>query len=141
MSDYAAGKADWAAMGLPMEGREAEEPRLGGLAQSGVPTAGLSDAVEGVRDRLEEDGWTTAVVVSGDQVVLGRAYASDLEDVDPGAPIEQAMTSGPSTFRPNVTAREMLRFMERHDLETALVTTSDGRLVGMVRKEDLEEAV
>jgi len=48
------------------------------------------------------------------------------------------MRSGPSTFRPNVTVEEMVRFMGERDISTALVTTSEGRLVGLFRRSDAE---
>ena len=50
---------------------------------------------------------------------------------------EQAMRPGPSTFRPNVSAHEMMHYMDEHDLRTAIVTRSDGTLVGIVRREGL----
>jgi CBS domain-containing protein len=50
------------------------------------------------------------------------------------------MRPGPSTFRPNVSAIEMLEYMDRNHLDTAPVTTSDGRLVGLVLRVDAERA-
>jgi CBS domain containing-hemolysin-like protein len=43
------------------------------------------------------------------------------------------MSNGPSTVRPNVPLAQLLQQLERQDVRTALVTTSDGRLVGVVR--------
>jgi CBS domain-containing protein len=40
-----------------------------------------------------------------------------------------------------MTARDMLTRMREHNLHTAPVTTSDGRLVGLVRRRDLVQAV
>lgn len=50
------------------------------------------------------------------------------------------MRVGPSTYRPDVTAREMLARMRERNLHTAPVTTSDGRLVGLVRRADITKA-
>lgn len=36
------------------------------------------------------------------------------------------------------TKHEMMHFMDEHDLRTALVTASEGTLVGLVRRTDLE---
>jgi Mg/Co/Ni transporter MgtE len=46
------------------------------------------------------------------------------------------MRPGPSTFRPHVPIEEMAHFMVHHDLPSSPVTTSDGRLVGLLRRED-----
>ena len=53
-------------------------------------------------------------------------YRSDLRAGRGPAAID-AMRPGPSTYRPDVTAREMLTRMLEHNLHTAPVTTSDGR--------------
>jgi len=50
------------------------------------------------------------------------------------------MRPGTSTFRPNVSVAEMLEYMDRRHHDTSLVTTSDGRLVGLVLREDVERA-
>jgi predicted transcriptional regulator len=46
--------------------------------------------------------------------------------------------TGPSTFRPNVTVEEMVRFMDDRRISTALVTTSEGRLLGLLRRTDVQ---
>jgi predicted transcriptional regulator len=68
-------------------------------------------------------------------VVLGLLRAKELE-ADEGLRIEQAMRPGPSTFRPHVPIAEMAGFMVDHDLESSPITTSDGRLVGLLRRQD-----
>ena len=52
--------------------------------------------------------------------------------------VEQAMTPGPSTVRPSIGADALLERMRERNLASLLVTTPDGRLVGLVRREDLE---
>lgn len=104
MADHAAGKADWAAMGLALEGREAGTPRLRDLARSDVPRFGPAESVGGVRAWMEHDGWSTGVVVNDEQIVLGRVYGSELDDAPDGASVREIMASGPSTFRSNVSA-------------------------------------
>jgi len=74
-------------------------------------------------------------VVNEQSVVLGLLRAAELE-ADPGLRIEQAMRPGPSTFRPHVPIAEMARFMVDHDSESSPITTSDGRLVGLLRRAD-----
>jgi len=76
------------------------------------------------------------VVVSQDRVVLGLLRARELQ-ADPDLPVERAMRPGPSTYRPFVSVAEMRRTMVDRNLESSPVTTSDGKLVGLVRRQDL----
>jgi CBS domain-containing protein len=49
------------------------------------------------------------------------------------------MQDGPSTFRANLTLEEMLKFMRERDLKGhSLVTTPEGRLLGVIARNDLE---
>lgn len=136
--DYAAGKADWFARGRPIEGERAEVPRVGGLARADVPTCRLEETVLAVSERVRAAGWDTCIVVNDERVVLGRLFASELAS-DGSTAVEDVMRSGPSTFRPNVVVAEMTRLMDERDLSTALVTTSEGRLVGLFRRSDAQE--
>jgi Mg/Co/Ni transporter MgtE len=64
--------------------------------------------------------------------VLGRLGRRALSD-DSVQTVEQAMRNGTSTVRPNVPLAQLFQKVERRDLRSALVTTSDRRLVGVVR--------
>ena len=48
------------------------------------------------------------------------------------------MRPGPSTFRPHVPIAEMAAIMAKHDLPNAPVTTSAGKLIGLLVREDVE---
>jgi len=48
------------------------------------------------------------------------------------------MSPGPSTFRPSIPQDELATYLDEHDLDHTLVTTLDGRMVGVVRREDLD---
>ena len=133
--DYVAGKLDWMAAGLPTEGTNAQRPRAGEVARTDVPTCGLGESLGAVRDRVRGQGWDAVMVVNDERVVLGLLRSEEL-DKDPGLTIEQAMRPGPSTFRPFVAIAEMARFMTEHDLESSPITTSDGRLVGLLLRPD-----
>jgi CBS domain-containing protein len=54
--------------------------------------------------------------------------------------VEEVMRPGPSTFRPHVFITEMAEFLERHDLASVPITTGDGVLVGLLRREDAVQA-
>src|SRR5919106_5910358 len=133
--DYAAGKQNWLASGLPMEGRLAETPTAGTTARSDVPTASLDEDVGMVRKRVEASEFDTAIVVNDRRVVLGILRPKHMEG-DSHRTVEETMSPGPSTFRPHVLIHEMAHFMAEHDLPSAPVTTGDGRLVGLLTRED-----
>jgi Mg/Co/Ni transporter MgtE len=133
--DYVAGKLDWLAAGLATEGSKAQQPRAGDVARSDVPTCGLQEPLGAVAQRVRAAGWDACVVVNPERVVLGLLRAKELE-ADPELRIEQAMRPGPSTFRPHVPIAQLARFMADHDLDSSPITTSDGRLVGLLRRQD-----
>ena len=136
--EYVAGKLDWMAAGLPTEGTNAQLPRAGDVARRDVPTCGLKERLGAVKDRVDKEGWDAAVVVNDERVVLGLLRAKELAG-EPELTIEQAMRPGPSTFRTFVAIAEMARFFVEHDLESSPVTTSDGRLVGLLLRRDVVE--
>jgi Mg/Co/Ni transporter MgtE len=130
-----AGELDWLAAGLPTEGRNAGLPRAGDVAQSDAPTCRLDEPIDQVRERVRAAGWDACVVVDDQRVVLGLLRDEELERGQT-EPVEQVMRPGPSTFRPHVPIEELAHLMIHHDLPTSPVTTSDGRLVGVLRRED-----
>lgn len=135
--EYPGGKADWIAHGLPTEGTEASEPRIGGVARTDVPTCSLEDKVGDVAKKVKEAGFDTCLVVNEGNIILGRLYQTQL-DGEPDVTAGEVMLEGPSTFRPHVSTKEMRHFMDHHDLDTLPVSDSDGKLMGLVLRENLE---
>ena len=121
---------------MPTEGTNTQRPRLVDVVRRDAPTCSLGERLGDVRDRVVAAGWDACVVVSQDRVVLGLLRANELR-ADPQLPVERAMRPGPSTYRPFVSVAEMRRTMTERDLECSPVTTSDGKLVGLVRKQDV----
>lgn len=122
--------------GLPTEGTNAQRPRLADVVRRDVPTCAVGERLGDVRRRAAAAAWEACVVLSEERVVLGLLRAAELE-ADPGLLIEQVMRPGPSTFRPFVSVAEMRRTMTERDLDSSPVTTSDGKLVGVVTKADV----
>jgi CBS domain-containing protein len=122
--------------GWPTEGTNTQRPRLVDVVRRDVPTCSLGERLGDVRDRAIAAGWDACVVVSQDLVVLGLLRARELQ-ADPQLLVERVMRPGPSTYRPFVTVEEMRRTMTERNLENSPVTTSDGKLVGLVRKQDV----
>jgi hypothetical protein len=133
--EYKAGKSDWLAAGLPAEGENSRCPRAGEASRKDLVLCGLKDRLGDVRDRATKTGLEVAVVVDGEQVVLGLLRSKQLE-MDPDLDVERAMRPGPSTFRPYVSMKEMADYMVEHSLENVPITTSDGKLVGVLLKSD-----
>ena len=126
-------------MGLPIEGSAATLRRAGDVARKDVPTCGPKEPMGEIRERVRTADWDACVVVNEERVVLGLLRSKELGRADALADAQEAMRPGPSTFRPSVPIAEMARWMSEHDLPTVPITTSDGRLVGVLRREDASQ--
>src|SRR5437870_5087590 len=71
--DYASGKSDWLAAGLPVEGEGVGRLAADALVQD-VPTCRSDEPIEAARARLGEQ-WPFCVVVDETGVVLGLVRA------------------------------------------------------------------
>ena len=80
------------------------------------------------------------IVINAEKVVMGRVRAQDIAPGDEST-VEQVMESGPSTFRPDVPLAEMVDYMDKRDMPSALITTNDGVLVGVVYRGEAEESL
>jgi CBS domain-containing protein len=136
--EYEDGKRDWGSFGLPREGRIAEQPSAGDAARADVPTCLLTDSLSEVRRRVRESGWDTCIVVNEHRVVLGRLGHKAIGSDDDES-VEGGMTEGPSTVRPSIGLDALLERMQSNNLSSWLVTTPDGRLVGLVLRSQAEE--
>jgi predicted transcriptional regulator len=91
-----------------------------------------------VRDRLQESNWKSCIVVNAEGVVLGRlrgaALAGDAEQT-----VETVMEAGPTTIRPSEPLAELVKRMHDHRVGTIVVTTPEGVLIGVLRREDGEK--
>jgi CBS domain-containing protein len=136
--DYVAGKKSWGSYGLPQEGTNVPERTAADAAHRNVPTCPLDEPLAEVRARVRSAGWDTCIVVNEQRVVLGRlgrkAIASDGDES-----VAEAMSPGPSTVRPSIGTDALLERMRSRNLTSYLVTTPDGRLVGLVRREILSK--
>jgi CBS domain-containing protein len=128
---YTAGKMDWFAHGLPIEGDRADAPRAGKLAQRDVPICHPTERVGEVRQRVEQAGWGVCVVVNDERVVLGLLWGEALDvDADPHTPVEEVMDCAPSTVRPHLSPEEAAEYAK--EMDGVLVTTADGKLLGLL---------
>ena len=135
--DYAPGKVDWLAHGLPAEGTAADRPTAGSLARHDVATCPLDTTAGAALAAIADSPYGFALVTNADGVLLGRLRRSTLETVTGEDPVEAILEPGPSTIRPHETVAELLTRLERSDVRTLVVTRPDGTLVGVIRREDI----
>ena len=138
--DYVAGKADWLARGLPREGEKADERRAVDLARDDVVACGLAEPIGDVRERVDASPYGFAFVIAPGGTLLGRLRREALE-ADPDTRAEAVMEGGPSTVRPDLPLDQLLSRLENADVQTAVVTTPEGVLLGIVRRRDVEAAL
>jgi CBS domain-containing protein len=127
---------DWLARALPTEGTEAGIPRVKDALRDDVVTCGLDERVGDVVPRVEESPYGFALAVSANGVLLGRLRRSRCEGKDADR-VEDVMEEGPSTVRPDKAAAELVERLREGDLKTAVVTTPEGTLMGVVLRTDL----
>ena len=77
------------------------------------------------------------VVVNDAGIVLGLLRGESF-NADPGTPVEALMESGPTSVRPDVPLADITQRMQRRKAGSILVTTPDGRLVGILQRKDAE---
>jgi CBS domain-containing protein len=106
------------------------------IAKDDVVTCSLSDTVGEVRERILASPYGFGFVVADDGCVLGRMRKSEL-DCDPMLTAEQVMEPGPSTVRADLSPDELRERLDKRDLRYAVVTTPDGKLIGVVGRSDL----
>jgi CBS-domain-containing membrane protein len=104
-----------------------------------VVTCRLDDRVGEVRDRIAGSPFGFALVTTSGGVLLGRVRRSSL-DCDPNLLAEDVMEAGPSTVRPDKPADKLVSRLDEKQLRFGIVTTPEGRLLGVVCRDDLDAA-
>jgi hypothetical protein len=136
--EYPPGRIGWAARGLPTEGQIGDRSRVGAVAGRDVPRCRVDETIGVVAARLHgrpaDDAW--CVVLSEDDVVLGLLRPEALA-LEPDRPVGTAMIPAPSTVRPHVRIPELAQQLDHDHLDRILVTTAEGVLIGLVRRQDL----
>jgi CBS domain-containing protein len=134
---YTPGKDGWLTMGLPTEGPEAATPRAGDVADRDPLTCAVDDRLGDVRDRLRAAGGTSCIVVNDQRVILGRVRGAAL-DGDAEQTVEVVMEAGPTTVRPSEPLDKLIPRMQKRKVESIVVSTAGGVLVGVLRRDDGE---
>src|SRR5437773_8524508 len=131
---YTAGKADWLAAGFETQGADARKLRLKQILKSNVLTCAPKDRLGTVKNRRPHPA-DVCVVLNDRGVVLGL-IEGEAWDQDPLKTAADIMNPAPRTFRPDSDPAEVMKGMRKEDLENALVTTSDGELLGFIQRRE-----
>jgi CBS domain-containing protein len=135
---YKPGKADWLACGLPVE---KDQPGALPLVESMTrefPTCRLNDSLDDARQAAERLGWDMCPVVNEVGIVLGLLQEDAWKQHRDGS-VEQIMDPAPLTFRANYPLDDATEFLNKQALDAALVTTSDGTLMGIFKRRKTAE--
>ena len=121
--DYAAGKVDWLAAGRPTEGSAPRERRAVDATETASATCSPRTPVADLSG--------PALVIGPGGVVLGRVRP---DGHPPETAAEDVMEPGRATVRANEPLDDLLARMERSNVPEIVVTTPEGRLLGVVRR-------
>jgi predicted transcriptional regulator len=138
--DYAAGKSDWFACGLPREGASAEVPWVGDLIRDDVATCTADARIGEARDQVAAMGLEFCVVL-GEQRIVAGLLRGDALAKSPDTPAEEVMELGPRTIRPSVPVETLLGKRSSQGVKSWLVTTSHGVLLGLLVRDEAERAL
>ena len=122
--DYAAGKVDWLAAGLPTVRSTPAPLRAHDAADRVPPTSAPTTPIGSL-------GAKSVIVVNDHGIVLGRVPAGDRSQAVGTA--EAAMEPGPATVRAHEPLDELLLHMQSRNVSEMIVSTPEGRLLGVVR--------
>ena len=125
--DYAAGKVDWLAAGLPSVRAEPGPRRAIDVTDRGPVTCSPDTPAATLPAG-------SVIVVNEQGIVLGRVRAGDRQPTD--QPAEAIMEPGPATVRAHEPLDELLARMARRHVSEIIVTTPEGRLLGVVHRSE-----
>ena len=100
----------------------------------------MTERLGDARDRAQDADQNVCIVVNAAGVVLGR-FRGDRLRGDTGAAIESVMEDGPTTIRADASLREIAERMRNRRVGSILVTDPEGRLLGILYREDAERVV
>jgi rhodanese-related sulfurtransferase len=128
---YTPGKADWLAAGWETEGTQAKKARIRHMIHKDVPTCSLRERLEDVKSRRRPNQ-DLCVVVNDRNIVLG-VIQGETWDANPLSRVVDVMQPGPRTIRPDLDPKDAQKILRNYDAPSAIVTTSDGELLGIIR--------
>jgi CBS domain-containing protein len=131
------GKVDWLAHALPVEGERPDAPIAGRVMRGDAALCRRSDRMSEVCKLIERSPYPFGLVTSDDRTLLGRAPSSALDPAS-ARPVWDVAEPGPKTFRPHAAAEKVAGVLADLGLRWAIITTPEGRLLGVASRDDLE---
>ena len=125
---------DWLACALPADGEE-QSSMVFEQIEHRVPTCGLRDSVGEAKRRANEMGVSICAVINEENVLLGVVESNEWK-TDRAIPVEQVMKPAPSTLRPSASVKHATELIAKHSLAAILITTSDGKLLGIFKRQE-----
>lgn len=122
--DYALGKVDWLAAGLPTVRAQPGSRRALEVADRNPPTCSPDTPVAAL-------GPGSVIVVNDRGIVLGRIPSNRADTAERS---DDIMEPGPATVRAHEPLDELLERMKRRNVGEMIVTTPEGFLLGVVRE-------
>jgi len=132
--DYAAGKVDWMAAGLPTVRADTTERRAMDAADPRPATCGPEVSVATAARLATDAGSRSVIVVNDGGIVLGRVGERELAE-KVGVVVDDVMEPGPATVRAHEPLDPLVERMRARRVSEIVVTTPEGRLLGVVRLE------
>ena len=97
----------------------------------------MGDSAGETSARMDAGGQRDCIVLNDDDIVMGRTRREAL-DVRTDARVDDLMEAGPSTDRPDAMLDGLVDRMRLHGTVSTVVTTPEGRLLGVLYREDAE---
>lgn len=138
--DFVGGKLEWRVRRLSTEGTGPFHLVAGQVVRPATATCNPNTSTGQVRSELTPGADSICAVINDEGIVLGRVRWKDLPEEE-GALIHEFMQLGPATVRPREELRGLVERMRTAGVKTVLVTTPQGRLVGIVHRDDAERAI
>jgi CBS domain-containing protein len=127
---------DWVAFGFPVEKGQKGPFMVIERLERRVPTCKLNESVGEARRRAEKLGFQMCIAVNEQGNVLG-VIEKDAWKKDSSMSVEIAIDPGPTTLRPSYLLEDAKKAVAKSGRD-AIVTSSDGRLMGIFRHKDDE---
>lgn len=131
--DDAPGKVDWQAYGLPVESDD-EIPLVKDRLERLIPVCRLADSASVAKRAMQEIGANLCPIVNDAGIVLGLV-GKDVWHAPDATPVEEIMEPAPTTIRPSVSIEEAAKMLDSYEIDSVLVTRSDGKLLGVFTPE------
>ena len=137
---FVGGKTEWIERGLPTEGTGPFLFVAGQVLRPSTATCRPDTPAGTVRQELPAGPDSICAVTNDENIVIGRVRWKDLPE-DDTARVETFMQLGPATVRPREELPGLIERMREAGVKTILVTTAQGRLLGVVNRDDGERFI